>query len=796
MQILFSFLTTSPEAVVFVVLCIFASALVAYFKWYKPKNEKILEEINRLSTELTKKDQDWREIEKHLHETIESYPHIKDAWRETEGRVIKISTAGNNKYLMYGMPRDLWNASGLLSRNFNLALAEAVPNILVGIGLFFTFLFLSLALIGTTTALTDASSSKDTEAAISQLLKIAGSKFLTSLAGLLASILWTIFFRRSINKVSEACDDFLLALSKVISPAGGENITLHQLAVADEALKSGSDSKMLAEELLKKVREVTDQSLHSMNDSNALTEELLNEAREQTGTFKRFETDLAVSLASAINQAFTPQMQAMTERLVASIEGLSEKMGTMNQEALKTMLDDFAGMLKQATDAEMTQLQQTLQDLSNQLHGAGSMLEIQSGMAANAILNAGVEMQTQLKGAGDTLSAQTAEVATVIQTAGTQLAASTQEMSENLVQGAHQLEQATASIRLGFKDLGEVVELASAKGKEGIAQIHIALEKADLTVTQLSQTASGLSETAQGLVETGALVSNMVDNVQELAREQRAVVLSVREVVPNAMAAVQRVTEVLDQAAAQTLSSMQQTHQAMESTATALGKTVGSITEGAGVLAVRTQEMSENLVQGAHQLEQATASIRLGFKDLGEVVELASTKGKEGIAQVHIALEKADLTVAQLSQTASGLSETAQGLVETGALVSNMVDNVQELAREQRAVVLSVKEVAPNAMAAVERVTEVLDQAAAQTLSSMQQTRQAMESTATTLGKTVGSITEGVGVYSTQVAELHRQMDGQLAKAVGSFDQGVKDLSEVVEELTESLQSTVKTVRR
>jgi seryl-tRNA synthetase len=54
-----------------------ASALVAYFKWYKPKNEKLLEEINRLSTELTKKDQDWKEIEKRLHETIESSPHIK-----------------------------------------------------------------------------------------------------------------------------------------------------------------------------------------------------------------------------------------------------------------------------------------------------------------------------------------------------------------------------------------------------------------------------------------------------------------------------------------------------------------------------------------------------------------------------------------------------------------------------------------------------------------------------------------------------------------------------------------------
>lgn len=606
MQILFSFLTTSPEAVV-AALLICLSAWGGYLKWYKSKKKILLEELKRLSTELTKKDQDWEEIKNRLDEVIESSPHIKDAWRETESRIIKISTAGDNKYLMYGVPRDLWNAPSLLSRNFNLALADAVPNILVGIGLLFTFGFLSWALMGTTAALTEASTSKATEAAISQLLQIAGSKFLTSLAGLGASIAWTYFFRRSVNELSAACDDFLLALSKVISPAGGETITLHQLAVAD-------------------------QNQQSSNDSNALIEELLNEAREQTGTFKRFETDLAVSLAGAINQAFTPQMQAMTERLVASIEGLSDKLGTMNQEALKTMLNDFTGMLKQATDSEMTQLQQTLQELTNQLHGAGSVLEIQSGMAANAILNAGVEMQTQLKGAGETLSAQTAQVTTMIHNAGTQLAA-------------------------------------------------------------------------------------------------------------------------------------------------------------------RTQEISEKLVQGADQLEQASASISLGFKDLGAVVEQASVKGKEGIAQIHGALEKADFTVKQLSQTASGLSDAAQGLAETGALVSNMVDNVHELAREQRAVVLSVKEVAPNAMAAVERVTEVLDQAAAQTLSSMQQTRQAMESTATALGKTVSSITEGVGVYSTQVAELHRQMDGHLAKAVGSFDQGVKDLSEVVEDLTEGLQSTAQIVR-
>ena len=606
MDKLLNLFITSPEASI-VAFLILMGALSSYRLWFKSAKVELIRDLGLLSSAIKKHSQSWESVRQHARQSIQPGSRVADAWLETEGRAIKLMIGKREEYVMYGTPRDVWSAPNLLARHFNLGLAEAIPNVLVGVGLLFTFGFLSWALVGATTALTGASSSKETEEAISQLLRIAGGKFLTSLAGLIASILWTIFFRRSINEISVACENFLLVLNNVVSSTGGETITLQQLASSQKNLELGIEA-------------------------NELTEELLSEAREQTGTFKRFETDLAVSLAGAINQAFTPQMQAMTERLVASIEGLSDKLGTMNQEALKTMLNDFAAMLKQATNSEMTQLQQTLQELTNQLRGAGAILETQSGMAANAILNAGLEMQTQLKGAGETLSAQTVEVATIIHNAGTQLAA-------------------------------------------------------------------------------------------------------------------------------------------------------------------RAQEISEKLVQGASQLEQATTSIRLGFNDLGAVVEQASIKGKEGITKIHVALEKADFTVAQLSQTATGLSDAAQGLAETGALVSNMVDNVQELAREQRAVVLSVREVAPNAMAAVERVTEVLDQAAVQTLSSMQQTRQAMESTATALGKTVGSITEGVGVYSTQVAELHRQMDGQLAKAVGSFYQGVKDLSEVVEELTESLQSTVQTDR-
>lgn len=101
--------------------------------------------------------------------------------------------------------------------------------------------------------------------------------------------------------------------------------------------------------------------------------------------------------------------------------------------------------------------------------------------------------------------------------------------------------------------------------------------------------------------------------------------------------------------------------------------------------------------------------------------------------------------------------------------------------------VSAVKEATPNALAAVQRVSEVLDQSAKQTADAMAQTKLSMESTAKALGATVASITEGVVEYSDQVATLHRTMDEHLSRAVGSLDKGVVGLEEAIEELGEVL---------
>jgi hypothetical protein len=48
---------------------------------------------------------------------------------------------------------DVWQPVRLLQRRFNFAMFEAIPNVAVGLGLLFTFVFLTLALTDATAAL-------------------------------------------------------------------------------------------------------------------------------------------------------------------------------------------------------------------------------------------------------------------------------------------------------------------------------------------------------------------------------------------------------------------------------------------------------------------------------------------------------------------------------------------------------------------------------------------------------------------------------------------------------------------
>jgi methyl-accepting chemotaxis protein len=589
------FLSNNPAAVWIASGLIAASALVGYWFWFRPQAVLLQEVLVQVARSLDGGvAEGWATAKDHARAAAKAHTHVAAAWHETEERVISLPHGQRTLFVMFGAPRDLWSASRLLSRSMNLPLAEAVPNLLVGVGLLFTFFFLTLALTQATSALlpsTGGAAAADLTSATRGLLSAAGAKFLTSLTGLLASIVWTIGFRRRMARLAGAAEAVLDRIARIVRPGGGEMAMFAQLQVSRDVHQTAMGHTDVS-------REVSEKTGRQVE----LSEELLTEAREQTGTFKRFETDLAVSLAGAITTAFSPQMEAMTSKLIAAIDGLSLKIGTMNQEALQHMMDDFAAMLKKSTDSEMAQLRETLSTLAERLTGAARAIGDGAGQAAEKLDKAGADLLTRVE-----------------------------QVSANLASGATNLEGATQGIKEAMNDLDVTIREAADLGKQGSAFVRGALENAEQVFGRLKSAAEEMNAAGTALERVSGRLSEAVDSVEEMTREQRSVVNAVREATPEAMASVQRVLDLLQQTVQATATMMNQTRDSMATTSKTLGTTVAEITAGVSeyskMVAELHRRMDEELAKAVGSLDKGVVSLEEAIEELGEVISNRFPKG-------------------------------------------------------------------------------------------------------------------------------------------------------------------------
>ena len=514
----------------------------------------------------------WGAAVSQIREESGLQPNVRAAWEETERRIVVFDLSAETKtYATFGPPRDLWSPSTIVGRTINLPLADAAPNLFVGVGLLFTFLFLTLAIVDATSALDPTKDQGAIGVAMRGLLESAGAKFLTSLTGLLVSIAWTIAFRRRMGQLAALSEEILSAITKFAPPDAAE---------------------IMAREQRLSLRALEDLS----EDRNALAEENLSEAREQTGTLKRFETDVAVAIARAINAGLVPQFELMTNKLTESIDRLSDRMSSINQEALQKMLEDFAGLLKKATETEMTQLQETLAKLANNLTEAGVL-------------------------------------------AGTRIEKASESLSESVSSAAEKLQSSVLGLDESSKTFGEAVERLDAVtgnavelGRAGNEFANRALIDAQGVLDRLQEASERLQQASAGLESLGAAMSEAVEAATHLALDQKEVVEAVKQATPNAMRSISDVLATLQQTVSVTETAMTRTKNAMDTTATALSQTVAQITGGvtdySTTVANLHGRMDEYLARAIGDLGRKVTSLEEVLEELSEITErLAQARG-------------------------------------------------------------------------------------------------------------------------------------------------------------------------
>jgi hypothetical protein len=286
---------------------------------------------------------------------------LKSLLQETKDNLVKVEGDLGPDYFSLRNYDEIWSARSVLTGRMNLSLFETMPNILIGVGLMFTFGFLAIALTHAGQAM-DIAANRDEE--MKQLIATAGGKFITSIVGLLCSLIWNWRAKVKIEQLQRSITELHTAFRKIAPDTAAQAIIKQQ---------------------------------------HSILKEILAENRSQVVELKRFETDIAVALANAIGNALEPYFKKLGSELIAAIKSLNDQIASVNEEALQRMITEFLEQLRSTSSREMQDFKRALSDLADKLDTAGTKIKLEIGVASMTFGTATSTLESAITKTKDTV---------------------------------------------------------------------------------------------------------------------------------------------------------------------------------------------------------------------------------------------------------------------------------------------------------------------------------------------------------------------------------------------------------
>lgn len=311
-QLLMKFIV-GPTGVFFACGGIILLALVSAFIFYQRVRpiEKILidtiSELNKSENELG---------------FVENY-HDFDEWTK-ESVFLSISWSEFTETLIFPVDpetpirnthpaEDYFNEESLLHPYINVRFYNNWPNILSGLGILGTFIGL---VAGIYIALGRGGSIN--EEAIGFLMRGASLAFTTSIAGISCSLLFSWFEKHRSNKVSSLI----------------------------RSLNTAFDTRL---------QRITPEGIAAKT---------LEEVKIQSQELKMFNTDLAFTIAEALEEKMAGNIVPALEKMTIAIEGLREDRADTNLDMVQKVVSEFTETLQGAAGKEMKAMGSSIKDLT------------------------------------------------------------------------------------------------------------------------------------------------------------------------------------------------------------------------------------------------------------------------------------------------------------------------------------------------------------------------------------------------------------------------------------------------
>ena len=699
---------------------------VFYFGWKTIRRQRLIkrlaEEVNKYNGSDNRPAQP--SIKQQLKEKFDHKGELTEAWREFEDSLITQSYNENQIIYKTDEASFFFSEERLLDQHLNLRFWNSVPALLVGLGILGTFVGLVWGLIPFSDV--DFANTDQIREAIKELLSGVSTAFVTSVWGMLASILFNGLEKWGIGRVSRAIAALQRSLDQVFTLTRAEEIAMRQqdeLEQQTAALKSVStDFANAVESAMEPGRKEIIQELQKLptyliNAMEPGRQEIVQELQELPIAFVNAMKPSLDKLNEVVGELRDQKTELLLrlDNLNAAVTE-SRKQGTQERREIIQKLQELPTAFINAIKPSLDTLNQAVKELREQKEES----------SADAI-------EQLIKQFQDSLSTSTV-------TQMEELARTVGNASQSLMNLPGQMEQMIAGVQ---EQVNQTRSLLTETSEEQTEQMRSRLDgmlnafqsAIDTQQTSLSETTSSVND---GMRQVAADIRNLLESTVNRADEQMGQRMADMEAVSN---------------------------QSIQTLQTAIAELGQSITSTA------SQTISDS--------EAMTNRMR-------ELLESMANQTDERLGQRMAAIETVSNQSIQAFQTMidtqqSGLSETTDRVNQEMTQIASDIRNLLETAANQADQQLGQRMV---------EVEAVSNQSIQTLQTAIAKLGQSITSTLNQQQQTINTITSQTAKASAEATDQMQQLVDQAAARLGESVQGAeKSISTLLQQQGDQIKA-------
>ena len=605
-------------------------------------------------------------------EKFSSKVKLTEAWQEFEDSLIT-RDRGENKSVAYKTDEAalFFSEDRLLDQHLNLRFWNSVPALLVGFGILGTFVGLVRGLIPFSGI--NFTQSEEIRTAIQVLLSGVSTAFVTSVWGMLTSLVFNGLEKWRIGRVSQAIANLQRALDQLFTLTTQEAISFRQedeLTQQTAALKSFSTDladriKIAMDNIMSERLENLHQGLKQLHDHNlegrlAIIKELQNAPEAFSSAMAERLTPSLDSLNTAVEElrrqreeSSTDAIQRLVEEFHNSISGSTTEQFEELAETVRSASAGLAALPEQLRDM-ITSVQEQI-DQSRQLLSAtseeqtGQLQGLMEGML-NAFQRA-VDLQQS------SLSEATNQSIQALQSTIAQLQESiTSTASQNATESEAMMVRMRELLESSANQTGEQLNRRMADIDAVSSQSIQALQS---TIAQLQESIT--STASQNTTESEAMIIRMRELLESAANQTG-------EQLNRRMADIEAVSNQSIQTLEAAITELQQ---ALTSTLDTQQQAIGNITSQTSTAFTESSDRMRQLVdQSVERLERV---IRAGEQSVSTLLNQQGDQIRAINAQIANSQETLARGRDMLDQMNTSVASVRQMIETTQALSSQLM---------------------------------------------------------------------------------------------------------------------------